>query len=91
MDKPSIYYQFDYEEYRKSHYGEGYFSYEKDGFGPVCYNELAVIKNIKLFAEKDFMIDEKMRKKIEKFFSIRDKNNCKRIYEEIIKLIDNNH
>lgn len=37
------------------------------------------------------MIDEKMRKKIEKFFSIRDKNNCKRIYEEIIILIDNNH
>ena len=54
-------------------------------------NELDVIKNIKLFAEKDFMIDEKMRKKIEMFFSIRDKNNCKRIYEEIIILIDNNH
>ena len=35
MHKPVIYYQFDMAEYREKHYQEGFFVYERDGFGPV--------------------------------------------------------
>ena len=38
MKKPEIFFQFDNERYRNSHYKEGYFSYELDGFGKVTYN-----------------------------------------------------
>ena len=86
MEKPIIYYQFDYNEYRKLHYEEGYFSYEKDGFGPVVYKENDVIKYIKLNIENNFNIDKKTKNKVDSFFSFHDHNNCERIYEEIIKL-----
>ena len=35
----TIYYHFDYDEYRNGHYSEGYFSYKNDGFGPVVINQ----------------------------------------------------
>ena len=47
MEKPVIYYQFDYDDFRKGHYEEGYFSYMKDGFGKVCKNEMEVISPLK--------------------------------------------
>lgn len=34
--KPTIYYQFDSHQIRKSHYQQGYFDYDVHGFGPVC-------------------------------------------------------
>ena len=39
LRKPVIYTQFDKEEFFQSHsYEKGYFEYETDGFGPVCYS-----------------------------------------------------
>ena len=51
LKKPIIYTQFDYKEYRSDHYSEGYFNYQKDGFGPV-YNNInnsvnSIINSIK--------------------------------------------
>ncbi|MFT5210345.1 MAG: glycosyltransferase involved in cell wall biosynthesis [Flavobacterium sp.] len=34
--KPTIYYQFDSDQIRKTHYQQGYFDYDVHGFGPVC-------------------------------------------------------
>ena len=86
MEKPLIYYQFDYDNFFKYHYSEGYFSYKKDGFGPVVNKENDVIKYIELNIKNNFEIDSWTRKKIVSFFNVRDKNNCKRIYDEIIKI-----
>ena len=36
LKKPIVYSHFDIEEFRKFQYPEGYFVYEKDGFGPIC-------------------------------------------------------
>ena len=47
MKKPIIYYQFDNELFRSNHYKEGYFSYERDGFGPVATKENDLISYIK--------------------------------------------
>ncbi len=87
MGKPVIYYQFDNDIYRKNHYIEGYFSYEKNGFGPVVDKEKDLVKSIRNVIDKDFKLDKKTLDKINDFFSIRDNNNCKRIYSEIEKII----
>ena len=86
MEKPVIYYQFDYEKFRKGHYEEGYFSYLNDGFGPVVDNIDDVIKEIELNIKNAFIIDKKNQMKINDFFTIRDNHNCERIYNEIIKI-----
>jgi len=88
MEKPVIFYQFDYEEYRKGHYSEGYFDYKNKGFGPVCLNEEEVIREIKISIKNNFEINNCYMYNINKFFVIHDNNNCRRIYEEINKLIN---
>lgn len=84
MRKPVIYYQFDQEEYRKKQYTEGYFSYLKDGFGPICKDENSVVKNIIEYARKSFVPQDKYLKRMKNFFPLYDDKNCERIYEAII-------
>ena len=86
MRKPVIYYHFDLEDYRKNHYKEGYFSYPNDGFGDIVYKEDDLVNKIKKYMNSDYAIEEKYEKRIKDFFVYRDKNNCKRIYEEILNL-----
>lgn len=86
MNKPEIYYQFDKENYRKGHYAEGYFSYENDGFGPVVTEELEVIQEIKKIADNDWKADTQYTERMDKFFTLRDHNNCERVFKAIIAL-----
>lgn len=85
MKKPVIYYQFDYEKYRSGHLAEGYFDYERDGFGEVIKSEEELIHSLEEFmkGEKDF---EKYEKRVDEFFTLRDRNNCERIYEAVKKI-----
>lgn len=50
LKKPVIYYQFDKDEFFSKHsYTQGYFDYERDGFGEVCFDYdqlLFCLKNI---------------------------------------------
>lgn len=76
MNKPVLYYQFDYDEFRKGQYSEGYFSYKDDGFGPVF--EDANIISDELLKIKDPIYKERM----DKFFGkVRDTENSRRIVE----------
>lgn len=85
MNKPVIYYQFDYEKYRSGHFAEGYFNYERDGFGKVVRNEDALLDLLEEYMSgKDDFSGYKSR--IDSFFPLRDKNNCERIYEAISKI-----
>lgn len=87
LNKPVIYTQFDKEEFFSSHiYTEGYFSYEKDGLGPVVYNYEDTIKEIIKYINNDCKLDNKYQERINKFYKYHDQNNCKRVYEEILKL-----
>ena len=85
MRKKTIYYQFDLEKYRKTQYSDGYFSYEKDGFGPVVFDYETLKQQILDFLENNKCLNN-FDYRIEKFFKSYDKNNCERIYDEIIKL-----
>ena len=87
MGKPIIYYHFDYDDYRKNHYKEGYFSYKNDGFGDICINEKEILSKIEEYFNNNFKIEKKYLDRIDSFFVYKDKNNCERIYNEIIKLL----
>ncbi|MDE5630492.1 MAG: CDP-glycerol glycerophosphotransferase family protein, partial [Bacilli bacterium] len=85
--KPVIYTQFDKENFFKSHlYQEGYFKYDKDGLGPVCKDYESTVDKIIDYINNDCKLDEKYKKRIDKFYKYHDKNNSKRVLEEIEKL-----
>lgn len=86
LKKPIIYYQFDKNDFFGNHYEHGYFNYETDGFGEVIEEEQEVLDKIKRYILNNCEIEEQYREKIEETFIFLDKNNSKRVYEEIVKL-----
>ena len=87
LRKPILYTQFDKKTFYEGQvYDKGYFEYEKDGFGPVCYDYETTVQEIVKFIENDCKLDKKYENRINKFFTYNDKNNCKRVYEEILKI-----
>ena len=85
MRKPIIFFQFDKDKYRQMQYKEGYFNYERDGFGPVLENVNEVVNYIKLSYKNDFETPNEYRKKMDNFFEINDSNNSERIYQLLMK------
>ena len=86
MKKPLSYFQFDYEEFRSRHYAEGYFSYERDGFGPVVKTVDKLVDELISSYEKGFKMEEEYKQKVDKTFIYRDHNNCERILKELLKI-----
>ena len=88
LRKPVIYAQFDKEKFFNGEhvYDKGYFDYEKDGFGPVCYDYEKTLQTIIEYLNNDCKIKNQYLEKIDKFYAYNDDNNCKRVYEEILKL-----
>lgn len=84
--RPIIYYQFDTKEYRENQLQDGYFSYKDDGFGDVYDNAKDVIDKVVHYIDNDYSIEEKYIVRMEDFFERKDKDNCKRILEEIEKI-----
>lgn len=84
MKKPLIYYQFDYDEYRKSHYKEGFFNYENDGFGCVVKKQSSLLVELENILK--YGIDKKYVDKVNSTFKYVDHNNCKRLYDKIMEL-----
>ena len=87
MEKPVIYFQFDKEKYIREHYDftKGYFSYERDGFGPVVYSTEDLLNTLTELIETEMEIGNPYKERINRFFPLHDKNNCQRIYEEILR------
>ena len=86
MEKPVIYYQFDQEDFRKVHYKEGYFSYDKHGFGPVVKTEEALMDALLACVRNDFRMEKKYHDRLDAFFVIRDEKNCERTFQAIMKI-----
>lgn len=85
MRKPSIYYQFDQEEYHKQHYKEGYFSFVEHGFGSVKEKHEDLIDEILRCAENQYNMEPLYEGRTNSFFAYHDQNNCERIYQAIIQ------
>jgi len=81
MKKPVLYFQFE-----ENHLEEGYFDYEEMGFGEVIQDyELLVQKTIDYMMNKCEMKDA-YKQRVDEFYAYTDRNNCKRVYEEIRKM-----
>lgn len=88
MEKPMIFYQFDEEEFREQHYKEGYFSYRRDAFGKVVYDEKALLDELCAILENNARTDDEYLGRINDFFTLRDKNNCERNFCAIEEIAD---
>ena len=85
LRKAVIYSQFDKKEFFEQQiFDEGYFSYEDDGFGPVCYDYESTVDAIIEYVENDCKNPQKYIDRVNAFFEFSDKNNCERIYNAII-------
>ena len=86
MMKPMLFYQFDLEEYRDKHYKEGYFSYERDAFGPLVKTNGEVVDYMIHCMNQDMKMDDEYKARAERFFIPHDNHNCERVYQAILKL-----
>ena len=86
MKKPLMYYQFDKEAFVKEQYGKGYFSYERDGFGPVEFEIGGVKRGLRNYIENGFTMEEKYRNRRDDFFELNDSGNCERNYQAVLKM-----
>ena len=59
---------------------------ERDGFGEVEYTAENLINRIIEYMENGCQLKVQYQERIEKTFPYNDKENCRRVYEEIIKL-----
>ena len=86
LRKPVVYAHFDKEAFFKNQYSEGYFEYERDGFGEVEYDLDSTVTRLVEYIERDCALKDKYRQRIDGFFAFSDKNNCKRVFEKIIAI-----
>ncbi|WP_280770894.1 CDP-glycerol glycerophosphotransferase family protein [Salipaludibacillus daqingensis] len=83
MKKPQIFFQFDQKDYRTKHYHSGYFSYEKDGFGPVVNGIEKLLEELEKVLLNEAKMEAKYLRRTSEFFTLRDNDNCKRTFEAI--------
>ncbi len=87
LKQPVIYTQYDRDSFFAGQiYDAGYFSYEDDGFGPVCCDYETAVSEIISCIEGGCVMGDKYKKRVDGFFAYRDRDNCKRIYEAIESL-----
>ena len=88
IGKPTLYYQFDKDEFFSGthSYQKGYFEYEEYGFGPVAYQEVELLNELQIVL--DGHLDEKYVYRINHTFEYQDDGNCERVYQAI-KALDN--
>lgn len=86
MQKPIIYYHFDFERFKKEQYNEGYFKYSKHGFGPLVKTQDKLIERLEKFIESNYLIDDKYNQRINYFFPLIDNKNCERNFQQILNM-----
>ena len=84
LKKPVIYYQAD-DSY---HFNQdrSYFKYDADGFGPVRDSHDELKELVMNYIENGCKMEEIYKKRVDTFFKYHDRNNSRRVYEEILKL-----
>lgn len=87
MEKPMMFYQFDEASFRKNHYGEGYFDYNRDAFGDVVQTEEALLSGVRKILSNKAAVEDKYMDRINSFFTLRDKDNSKRNFDAIKEIV----
>lgn len=81
MQKPVIFYPFDYETFRKGQYREGYFDYARNPFGPSCRKQGEVFAWLKEILEGGLAPSAEYLAAHAAYFPLYDEDNCRRAYE----------
>lgn len=84
LKKPIVFYQFDIFEYLKRR--GSYVDLTKDLIGDVAYTKAELLNLITDYVNNDFKYKPIYQIKSKKYYSYRDRQNSKRIYNEIKKL-----
>jgi CDP-glycerol glycerophosphotransferase len=80
MEKPLLYYQFDYPRFRAAHLPQGYFSYKKDGFGRICSEHDELINEMERLIEAGLPFEDEYKARHKLFYALYDDKNCERNY-----------
>lgn len=90
LRKPVIYAQFDKERFFSGEhtYQKGYFEYEKDGFGEVVDDLDSLVDEIISYMQSGCALKEIYRKRIDSFFAYNDYNNCQRVFDKVMELME---
>ena len=84
MQKPVIFYQFDYDLFFSKHYREGIINHDTDLFGKVIKEEEILISKIKYYVNNGMKMEAKYRDKTRRFvMKPRRGTHCEMIFEEI--------
>ncbi|TQR60378.1 CDP-glycerol glycerophosphotransferase family protein [Campylobacter troglodytis] len=86
LSKPVLYYQFDKKDFFKSQWERGYFSYKKDGFGPVKKNLQGLLKELESLLKNDCKLPKSYEANFTNTFKFKDGQCRERIYEAILAL-----
>ncbi|MBQ0041376.1 MAG: CDP-glycerol glycerophosphotransferase family protein [Clostridiales bacterium] len=84
MKKPAIFYQYDRDEYEQS-WGS-YIDLDKDLPGDNAVDLDSLLDNLEKSVANNFVLEEKYNGMLDNFYKYTDRDNCKRIWEEICKL-----
>lgn len=89
MYKPVLFYQFDYSRTYARHYqldaNTKAFHTEDKILGYAAKDEKSLVVTLKRIADKNYLLDKKIEKRINDFFVLNDTNNCSRIYSAIVE------
>lgn len=83
MKKPVVFYQFDYEQFRKGQYGEGYFDYGDNSFGKSYRNLDDVLTEVERCIESGYAVSDEYEAEHRRYFPLYDENNCARVYDVV--------
>jgi len=88
LNKPVLYYQFDEADvFNGTHiYQKGYFDYRKDGFGPVCTTQEALLVELEALLQNNGKSEDVYLERMKQFLPLRDGNCCQRVYDAIVAL-----
>lgn len=85
MKKPVLFYQFDYDDFRKYDYNEGYFDYRNTDLGEWSCNSSQLCECLKKQIENNFQVDIRFEKEHEKTFPFYDTKNSERLANILLK------
>jgi CDP-glycerol glycerophosphotransferase (TagB/SpsB family) len=86
IGRPVFYYQFPENPgfFGSSLFCPGYFTYARDGFGPVLDKPEELMESIRLCLERGGTREEIYEQRAWDFFTLRDGQNCSRVFEAIL-------
>ena len=83
MKKPLIFYQFDYDMFRKGQYDTGVFDYRNNGFARSYTEKEDVYDELEKYIQNGYAVSEEYLQEHRNHFRLYDEKNCERVYQVI--------